>query len=292
VSPIPGCDRHLDADVVRVLLREQFPHLADEPIAYLAEGYDHQMYEVGEWLFRFPKRAEVVPWFVREVAALPVIEPVIGVPVPHFDHIGERSDAFPYPFAGYRRLPGISAADVECVDIPHLARALGDALARLHAIDPALIPLASEPDEPPTWGFRWDDAVLTVLPIEVRDEAAAFLRNEVERPPFEGAACIVHSDLLPEHVLIDESGRLSGLIDFADLCVGDPTGDFVGLLDIGGRELVDETLANYDAELDGHFRDRLEWRLRAYYLHELIKAFSDGDDVGDRVDLVRFAFES
>lgn len=291
MSPIPGCDRHLDADVVRVLLRAQFPQLADEPVSYLAEGYDHQMYEVGPWLFRFPKRAEVVRWFVGEAAALPVIEPVIGVPVPRFEYLGEPSEAFPYPFAGYRRLPGVAAEDAGYIDVPALARSLGSALTRLHAVDPGLIPLAQRSDEPSTWGLQCDGAVLSALPSVVRDEASAFLRDEIERPPFGGPLRVVHNDLLPEHILIDEAtGSLSGIIDFADLCIGDPTGDFVGLLEIGDRRLVNETLESYDIELDDHFQDRLEWRLRAYYLVQLIDALAGDDDVPEAVEMVRLAF--
>ena len=292
MSPIPGCDRHLDADVVRRLLREQFPQFAGEPIGYLAEGYDHQMYEVGEWLFRFPKRAEVVPWFLHEIEALAVIEPVIGVPVPRFEHIGEPSELFPYPFAGYRRLSGVGAGDVEHVDLRQLGVAIGRALTALHSIEPALITTAPQHDaEPAVWGFRYDEAVLEGLPRDIHDEVAAFLRNEIPRPAFAGPARVVHSDLLPEHVLIDPStGLLSGIIDFADLLIGDPAGDFVGLLEIGGHALIDEALATYAVPLDANFSERLAWRLRAFSLHELFTALRVGSHMSEHRGFVALAF--
>jgi len=292
VSPIPGCDRHLDAEVVRTLLREQFPQLAGEPVAYLAEGYDHQMYEVGEWLFRFPKRAEVVPWFVHEVEALTVIEPVIGVPVPRFEYVGQPSEGFPYPFAGYRRLPGIGADTAERIDVSHLAAGIGRALTNLHSIDAALITsVPHQEPEPPVWDFRSDDTILDCIPHSLRDDVGAFLHGEVPRPAFDGPDRVVHSDLLPEHVLVDPStGALSGIIDFADLSIGDPTGDFVGLLEIGGRELIDATLAHYGCDRDVLYYERLEWRLRAFHLHELVRAVRDGSDPSDEREMVALAF--
>jgi aminoglycoside phosphotransferase (APT) family kinase protein len=52
---------------------------------------------------------------------------------------------------------------------------------------------------------------------------------------------IVHDDLGPPHILVDESGGLSGVIDWEDVSVGDPAGDFAWMLgerpEIGRRML-------------------------------------------------------
>jgi len=43
--------------------------------------------------------------------------------------------------------------------------------------------------------------------------------------------CLVHADLFPEHVLVDDAtGRPVGMIDFEDASVGDPASDHAGLL--------------------------------------------------------------
>ena len=65
------CHVELDGHVVRELLREQFPALADAPVAYLKEGWDSRAYEIGgRWIFRFPKRADVASQQAREQALL------------------------------------------------------------------------------------------------------------------------------------------------------------------------------------------------------------------------------
>jgi aminoglycoside phosphotransferase (APT) family kinase protein len=265
------------------------------------------MYEVAdEWLFRFPKRADVVPWSLREIAIMPAITAAIGVPVPRFEKIGAPGDAFPYPFAGYRRLPGIDADDAERLDLSAIARALGPALTKLHSLDPALIPPAPEIDEPggdefdtrdgatgAVAGSRGSDEAMSVIPEVVRDEAGAYLREEIACPLFPGPARVVHNDLLPEHVLIDPStGRLAGIIDFADLSIGDPAGDFAGLLSIGGRVFVREVIANYAVPTDDGFPARIRWRTRNLHLSWLVDAIErDDPELAEYRELVMLAFD-
>jgi aminoglycoside phosphotransferase (APT) family kinase protein len=282
MSPIPGSDRHLDADVVRALLRDQFPHLASQPVAYLAEGYDHQMYEVGEWLFRFPKRASVVRWFEREVRVMPSIAAVIGVPVPRFEHIGRPSETFPYPFAGYRRIPGVGGDDVDELDVDAVAASLGVALTRLHALDPALVPPDPEEDGHAPAPSR--DA-LDRLPAAIRDVAMSYLTAAEPSVPLPR---VIHSDLLPEHILIDPAtGRLAGIIDFADMWVGDPASDFAGLAALGGWDLVRKTIAAYELGVDDSFVERVVWRTRRLHLGWFV---NDGDEDEEHLKLVIDAF--
>lgn len=65
------------------------------------------------------------------------------------------------------------------------------------------------------------------------------------RGPDDGVALRwVHGDLLAENLLLSES-RLTAVLDFGGLCVGDPTVDLVvgwEVLDPSGRELFRSTL--------------------------------------------------
>jgi len=289
MSPDPGTDRYLDADVVRSVLREQFPEFADEAVTYLSEGYDNQVFAVGDaWLFRFPKRAHVVAWLQREISVMPLIDTVIGVRVPIFEKIGRPGAHFPYPFVGYRRLRGVPADEAKRISRTLVTGALGGALTALHSIDTAKIP--SVPEE---WGrapvpsAAIQRELLMLLPARFRDEARAFLNRETACPPFEAAPRLIHSDLLPEHVLIEaKTGRLAGIIDFADMVIGDPAGDFAGLSSIGDYGFVTDVLANYSLPLDETFIDRLRWRTRSFHLHELVNAIESRTDVAEQQRVV------
>jgi aminoglycoside phosphotransferase (APT) family kinase protein len=285
MSPDPGTDRHLDADVVRAVLREQFPEFADEPITYLGEGADNQVFAVGDaWLFRFPKRAHVVAWLQREITVMPLVDAVIGVRVPRFEKIGSPGPHFPYPFVGYRQLRGVPADEAQKMDRALVTAALGRALAALHSIDTAKIPPVPEewgPGPIPSAVTQRD--LLMLLPARFRDEARAFLNRATASPPFEGPPCLTHGDLLPEHVLIDaKTGGLAGIIDFADMVVGDPAGDFAALSSIGDYGFVTDVLANYSLPVDETFTDRLRWRMRSFNLHELVYAVESCKDVAEQ----------
>ena len=62
-APLPPwrSERELGVDGVRRVLRARFPALAAERVEFLHQGWDSEVFEVDDgWLFRFPKRAEVV----------------------------------------------------------------------------------------------------------------------------------------------------------------------------------------------------------------------------------------
>jgi aminoglycoside phosphotransferase (APT) family kinase protein len=284
MSPDPGPDRTLTKQLVAQLVGHQFPELRQLAIEFVAEGWDNEVFLVGdEWIFRFPKRASVVPWMEREIKLMPKVEAVIGVPVPRFEKVGHADLGFPYPFVGYRRLPGIQVDQATAFDRASLAKSLGAALTRLHLMDPSLVP--SAPQQPggdpemPSGVPSWDE-VLSFVPNGLRAEARSCANKEVPEPYFTGPPRVHHSDICPDHILVDEStGQLSGILDFADMVVGDPVGDFVGLVPIDGYGFVSEVLANYDVPLDKTFLERLHWRSRTMTLHWLRDALAEGSDV-------------
>ena len=54
----PPCDRELTADMVREVVREQFPDLAVATIERMGDGWEHETYLVDEHVvFRFPRQA-------------------------------------------------------------------------------------------------------------------------------------------------------------------------------------------------------------------------------------------
>jgi aminoglycoside phosphotransferase (APT) family kinase protein len=136
----PPADRPLDAERVATLVSAQFPDLTGAPVTRVGAGWDNEIYQVGAWYFRFPRGADNVPWMLRELAFQPAVAAALSpLPVPRYERLGEpREGLFPYPFAGYRPVPGVGAD--RGPRHPGLAQALGETLGRLHAVDPAQIP--------------------------------------------------------------------------------------------------------------------------------------------------------
>jgi len=271
-EPLPWrSDRHLDADVVRAVIRDQFPAVRADDVVFLHAGWDSEAYLVDDtWVFRFPKRKEVEAWLAREQAILPKLRPLLPLPIPEPSFAGVPGAGFPYHFMGYRMLPGTPADRLLPADPRHdadHARALGEFLTALHAfpVDAAKAcgvaeslgdgetpaQLLAEARELAEW-------IEPALLFAHRAAALAFFHNPTPPPPdYSGEACLIHGDMLTEHVLIGSHGEICGIIDFGDIVAGDPAYDFMGLYDWRGERFVHRLLEHYSLPVDPGFLDRL-----------------------------------
>ncbi len=71
---------------------------------------------------------------------MPIVSEALGALVPRFAWLGYPSATYPYPFVGYRRLPGVGADQVAIPDTASLAADIGGMLDRVHRIDTDRIP--------------------------------------------------------------------------------------------------------------------------------------------------------
>ncbi len=92
----------------------------------------------------------------------------------------------------------------------------------------------------------------------------------------------MHCDLGCEHILIgDDRATVTGLIDFEDATIGDPTIDFVGIYVTYGMEAVERVRDCYVCELDEQFERRLRSYTWMASCHEMLYGLEEG-----RSDLV------
>ncbi|MHC4947835.1 MAG: phosphotransferase [Planctomycetota bacterium] len=224
------------ADDARILVERQFPGLAPARVEPLAEGWDNTAVLVnGRYVFRFPRRALGAACLEAEIRVMPPIAARLPLPVTAPAFLGRPHGGFPWAFAGYPYLPGrpVPAADLDDERRAAAAAPLGRFLAALHAIgadeatalgadrdavrklDPARrIPRTHEH----LGRMRRLGLVDDTAPWEPIVEAAAALR-----PPRDAALC--HGDLDARHVLVDDDGVPTGIIDWGDVHLGDPATD-------------------------------------------------------------------
>jgi aminoglycoside phosphotransferase (APT) family kinase protein len=233
-------DVDVDEELVRALLAEQFPELDAASARPLAEGWDNSVWLVEERLaFRFPRRAVAAPLVEREVAVLPLLAPLLPVRVPEPVCIGRPRDRYPWSFFGCPLLPGSELAEAELAGEARvgLGAALGRFLRALHAPE-TLVAVDPEGNLPVDPNHRADMAVRVE---RTREQLAALTRADMWRPPAMVDRLLVdaarlpapgqqqvlcHGDLHLRHVLVD-GGALSGVIDWGDVCVADPSVDLV-----------------------------------------------------------------
>ena len=245
-------DGELTAATVHAILRRQFPALDVRQVEYLDEGWDNVVYEADGWLLRFPKRAEVEPSLAVELLLLPLLEERLPVAIPRFELRGEPSELFPRRFLGYRKLPGTTGDEVELAEgqLLHVGRALGDLVAELHRFPVAV---ARDLGVPPGSETRALDRLhaRVVERFHLVEQAAPHLLERARRfldaalpRPHEGEPVLLHADLTRSHILV-EGEHVTGVIDWADVSVGDPAVDFAGLYHWGGEAMFRAGIERY-----------------------------------------------
>jgi aminoglycoside phosphotransferase (APT) family kinase protein len=222
-----------DTALVRRLLAAQFPRWADLPIEPVpSAGTDNALYRLGkQMVIRLPRVDWAMEMVEKEQRWLPALAPHLPLPVPVPLVQGAPAEGYPWHWSVYRWLGGENATVARIADPRGTALELAGFIAALQRIDPAGgpppgphnvrrgQPLALRDAEMQTWIARLagvlDDGALTAA-----WEAA------LRAPAWEGPPVWIHGDLHPANLLV-ERGRLSAVIDFGCLGVGDPACDLM-----------------------------------------------------------------
>lgn len=253
----------VDPDAVRALIDAQFPHLSPSRVTYLGEGCDSAAFEVnGNWVFRFPKRADVEHQLLTEMRFLPHLRERSPVALPAYAFHGRPSAAFPRQFGGYPKLVGVPAILLEPGAMPlrAVAPVLGRFLSIVHAFpidDAADLGVPDQGTEALLEEIRADalddfGLVRQEAPDAPLDCWRAYLESGLDpRAARAGTPCLVHNDLAAEHILCDPiAGSVTGVIDWSDVAIGDPAADLAGMFHWGGEELASAVLSHYEGNGD------------------------------------------
>jgi aminoglycoside phosphotransferase (APT) family kinase protein len=238
---------------VRRLLAGQFPRWAELPIEPVESyGTDHDIYRLGDRLAaRLPRIGWATDQAAKEATWLPRLAPHLPLAVPVQLGRGRPAEGYPFEWSVYEWLPGENA--VEALD--DRDRAAVD----LAAFVRALRRVETTGAHPRARGDRGsplaelDRAVRTsIADLGDRIDRAAVLASwdeSLNAPPWEDDEVWVHGDLLPGNLLVVD-GRLSAVIDWGGLNVGDPACDLQPAWNVfagGSRERYRTELAVDDA---------------------------------------------
>ena len=227
MTDAPPPDLHVDEELVAWLVAAQHPDLAG-PVRLVANGWDNAMFRLGErHVVRLPRRSVAAGLVLHEQRWLPELARLVPVRVPAPVRIGRPAPelGFDFPWSILPWFEGACAADVAPGERAAAAPALAAFVAALGV--PA-------PPDAPLNPYRG-------LPLAVRDETVRerFARgalSETDRlqqvwqralaaPEWRGPPVWLHGDLHPANIVLGASGDLEAVVDFGDLCAGDPAGD-------------------------------------------------------------------
>jgi aminoglycoside phosphotransferase (APT) family kinase protein len=209
------------------LLESQCPEFAREPIVLVDEGWDNFTFRIGErQAARLPRRELGVALLAHEQCWLPLLAERLTLEVPVPVHVGRPDAAFPWPWSVVHWIEGTTceAHSFSSSDVSLLA----ENLRELHRPAPA-----DAPENPyrgvPLANFhrfvveqlqRLNEREVNVLRLrELWQQACAL--------PAPDQRVWIHGDVHPRNVVVRQ-GTLVGLIDWGDLCGGDPATDLAG----------------------------------------------------------------
>ena len=223
----------IDADLIRRLLADQMPSLADRPLQEVGRGTVNAMFRLGDDLaVRLPRTAAWVGDLDREREWLPRLHERVSLRIPEPVAYGGPADGYPLPWAVYRWLDGEPYDDSLVSDEERAAEDLAGFVRELRngAVEDAPLtgrrPLAEL------------DAVTRTAIVQAGDllDGPAVIRawdRALAAPPFAGERVWVHTDLLRPNLLVS-GGRLDAVIDFGAVGVGDPAADVIAAWSVFG----------------------------------------------------------
>jgi aminoglycoside phosphotransferase (APT) family kinase protein len=231
VNRMPAAEVEVSADLVRRLLADQHLDLARLPVEFLANGWDNELYRVGDELVaRLPRRALSAKIIKNEQRWLPGLSPRLPLPIPYPQRIGLPACGYPYSWSVVPYLPGVPAARASFFDPAAAATAVGGFLGALHVPAPADAPANASRGVPLAERAGTLAANLALLTAQVGQDQAdrdAVLREwdaALAARGYYGPPVWLHGDLHPANILVND-GQVSGVIDFGDITAGDPAGD-------------------------------------------------------------------
>lgn len=194
----PPAEVDLSEDLVRVLLAEQHPDLADRPVRLVAHGWDNATFHLGDDLaVRLPRRESAARLVEHEQRWLGVLAALCPVPAPV--RTGRASATFGWAWSVVPWFDGLPVADRPVAERTAWASILADALAALHVPAPADAPVnpvrgGALAGRATALRERLDAGHLDGIVPDARARADALWRDALAAPAWPGVPLWLHGD--------------------------------------------------------------------------------------------------
>lgn len=216
------------------LILEQFPEFASLPISSVErQGHDNRTFRLGEeMLIRMPTAESYALKVAKEQDLLPKLRSHLSFDIPAPIKMGVPSKDYPYHFSIYKWLQGrsLNLIDKKEIDLEKLAFDMAKFLKELQAIKDVAGPMPGQHN----W---WRGDHVSVYDKDAREQIAKLtgiidfskamdlwmraLSTKWSKPPV-----WIHGDFAIGNLLMKDN-KLSAVIDFGGMGMGDPACDLV-----------------------------------------------------------------
>lgn len=276
---VPSAEVDITEALVRRLLEEQFPDLAERSLTLVANGWDNVIFRLGDDLVaRLPRRQFGADLVEHEHRWLPDLASRLPIPIAVPLRSGAPSDVYPWAWSICPWFDGEVAADAVLRDPPTQARRLGEFVAAFHTPAPP-----DAPDNP----FR--SQPMAYLRPRIRDNiellgssidggAVAVQANELLAvDDWGGPPVWLHGDLHTANLVV-RNGEIVAVLDLGDITSGDPAVDLAVawmLFGEGDRAIFRAAAGSTIAVDDATWQRSQAWALHFALLYLLHSADSE-----------------
>jgi aminoglycoside phosphotransferase (APT) family kinase protein len=228
---MPAAEVDVTEALVRQLLSEQHPDLADRPLVLVANGWDNVIFRLdggddAALTVRVPRRQLGADLVANEHRWLPELALRLPIAIPAPVRFGEPNDEYPWKWSVCPWFDGDVAADVAPDDLGREAQCLGAFLAALHTPAPTDAPRNAYRCGPATEPRpRFEGAVERLGALVDGPRVRARWEELVSVEEWDGDPVWLHGDLHTANVIVHD-GAISAVIDLGDITAGDPAVDF------------------------------------------------------------------
>jgi aminoglycoside 2''-phosphotransferase len=235
-------------------------------------------------VFRFPRYAESIPGFLREVQLLTRLQGHLPLSIPNPLYTGLGGAALGQIFMGYRLIPGrplyraVLDGITDASTLKGFACQLADFLSALHRLTPAMLGLGLPPQDMSTQMSSFFDEVsrqlFPLMRLDARRSLTAHFEQYFNAPDLQSyQPAIIHGDFGGSNILFEADG-ISGIIDFGFAAFSDPAVDLAALSTFGER-FFDLICQSYP--VDASMLERVKFYRGTFALYEALHGFKNKD---------------
>lgn len=225
---------NITPDLAQKLILKQFPEYRDLAITSVdCQGHDNRTFRLGdEMLIRMPTDEQYALKVAKEQDLLPKLASHLSFDIPAPIKMGAPSANYPYPFSIYKWLEGksINLINKEEINLEALAKTLAKFLKELQLIKDIAGPMPGQHN----W---WRGDHISVYDKDAREQIAKLagiidsdkamdLWIRALNTKWNKAPVWIHGDFAIGNMLM-QNGKLSAVIDFGGMSMGDPACDLV-----------------------------------------------------------------
>lgn len=219
----------IDDDLVRRLIATQFPEWTDLAVErWPSGGTVNAVYRLGgDMVVRLPLTEGGADDLAMEQDWLPRLAGLLPTAIPEVLGVGDPAEGYPWSWSVYRWRRG-DPPQVGALSEPvPLAKDLAEFVAAMRSVTLPRPPRAHRGGPMGLLDSSTREAIerLRKIPEEQVDcDAATAVWESAVRATDRGERVWLHADLMPGNLLVD-GGRLSAVLDFGCIGVGDPACD-------------------------------------------------------------------